>query len=289
MKTVILGGSGFLGSHVADNLTLAGHDVIIYDQVQSPWLKDEQTMLVGDLMDRNALSEAIQDSDVVYNFAAIADLDEALNKPIDTVKVNILGNVQVLEACRLAEIKRYVYASTVYVYSRDGGFYRCSKQAAEHYVEEYQRSYNLDYTILRYGSLYGPRSDCRNGLFRIVKNALETGNIYYEGSPEAIREYIHVEDAARASVDAIKDEFRNQHVILSGHQPMRVWDLLKILAEILGKEDNSINFVQARHTGHYIRTPYAYLPKIGRKYTPPHHVDLGQGLLQLIDEIQSTR
>ena len=78
-------------------------------------------------------------------------------------------------------------------------------------------------------------------------------------------------------------------MILSGHQPMRVWDLLKILAEILGKEDNSINFVQARHTGHYIRTPYAYLPKIGRKYTPPHHVDLGQGLLQLIDEIQSTR
>ena len=51
---------------------------------------------------------------------AIADLDEALNKPIDTVKVNILGNVQVLEACRVAEIKRYVYASTVYVYSRDG-------------------------------------------------------------------------------------------------------------------------------------------------------------------------
>ena len=108
--------NGFLGSHVADNLTLAGHDVIIYDQVHSPWLKDDQTMLVGDLMDRNALGEAIQDSDV-YNFAAIADLDEALNKPIDTVKVNILGNVQVLEACRVAEIKRYVYASTVYVYS----------------------------------------------------------------------------------------------------------------------------------------------------------------------------
>ena len=135
-------------------------------------------MLVGDLMDRNALSDAIQDSDVVYNFAAISDLDDALNKPIDTVKVNILGNVEILEACRIAEIKRYVYASTVYVYSRDGGFYRCSKQAAEHYVEEYQRCYDLDYTILRYGSLYGPRFDYRNGLFRIIKNALETGNIF---------------------------------------------------------------------------------------------------------------
>ena len=178
-------------------------------------------MLVGDLTDKNALSDAIQNSEVVYNFAATADLDDALNKPIETVKVNFLGNAQILDTCRVAKIKRYVYASTIYVYSRDGGFYRCSKQAAEHYVEEYQRSYNLDYTILRYGSLYGPRSDYRNGLWRIVKNALETGNISYEGSPEAIREYIHVEDAARSSVDALKDEFRIQHVILSGHQPMR--------------------------------------------------------------------
>ena len=76
---------------------------------------------------------------------------------------------------RQTDFNRYIYASTVYVYSRDGGFYRCSKQAAEHYVEEYQRSYGLDYTILRYGSLYGPRSDHRNGLYRIVKNALELG------------------------------------------------------------------------------------------------------------------
>ena len=93
--------------------------------------------------------------------------------------------------------------------------------------EEYQRSYNLDYTILRYGSLYGPRSDYRNGLFRIVKNALETGNISYEGSPEAIREYIHVEDAARADVDAIKDEFCNQHVILSASTFAGFWIYLK--------------------------------------------------------------
>ena len=68
---------------------------------------------------------------------------------------------------------------------------------------------------------------------------LETSS---EGSPEAIREYIHVEDAARASVDALKDEFRNQHVILSGHQPLRVLDLLKFLSEILGKEGWAILF-----------------------------------------------
>ena len=95
-------------------------------------------------------------------------------------------------------------------------------------LEEYQRSYGLDYTILRYGSLYGPRSDSRNGLWRIVKNALETGTVSYEGSPEALREYIHVEDAALSSVDALGEEFRNQHVLLTGHQLMPIIDLRSI-------------------------------------------------------------
>lgn len=286
-RVLVLGGSGFLGSHVADALSDAGYRVSILDRVASPWKRAGQEMFVGDMLDTTLLDQAIAGCDAVYNFAAIADLDEARNKPIETVRVNVLGNVQVLEACRRHGVNRYVYASTVYVHSREGGFYRCSKQASEHYVEEYQRSYGLDYTVLRYGSLYGPRSDHHNGLWRIVKRALDTGEIRYEGSPEAMREYIHVEDAALASVAALGDEFRNQHVVLTGQEPMRVMDLLKMLAEILGRPE-SVEFVETDHAGHYIRTPYAYQPKLGRKYVPPMHVDLGQGLLQLVGEIQKS-
>ena len=242
MKVVVFGGSGFLGSHVADQLTYAGHKVSIFDTIPSRWLHSDQEMIVGNLLDQNLLEEAIKDCYAVYNFAAIADLDESLSKPLETAKINVLGNVQVLEACRKVKVQRYIYASTVYVYSRDGGFYRCSKQAAEHYVEEYQRSFGLDYTILRYGSLYGPRSDQRNGLWRIVNNALETGIVSYEGSAEAMREYIHVEDAARASVAALGEEFLNQHLVLTGHEPMRVLDLLKMICEILGLAEDSIRF-----------------------------------------------
>jgi UDP-glucose 4-epimerase len=228
----------------------------------------------------------INGSEVVYNFAALADLDQARNQPVETVELNILGNVQVLEACRVYAVKRFIYASTVYVYSREGSFYRCSKQAAESYIEEFQNVYNLDYTILRYGSLYGPRADNTNGLLRIVRNALETGVVSYNGSPDAFREYIHVEDAAKASVNALGDDFRNQSVVLTGQEPMRVVDLLKMLAEILGLPE-SVEFIEENYTGHYNRTPYAYLPKLGRKYVAPLHVDLGQGLMQLIDEVQA--
>lgn len=280
----VIGGSGFLGSHVADQLSEAGYQVRIYDRIHSQWARVDQEMIVGDLSNVDLLSKTIDGTHAVYNFAALADLNEALDKPLTTVQVNILGNVQVLEICRQKNVKRFVYASTVYVNSREGGFYRCSKQAAENYVEEYQRTFGLDYTILRYGSLYGPRADMTNGLLRVVKKALETGVVSYQGSPDALREYIHVEDAARASVVALGKEFCNQSVVLTGQEAMRVLDLLKMLAEILGIPD--VEFVEKEYSGHYVRTPYAYQPKLGRKYVPPMHVDLGQGLLQLIDDVR---
>jgi UDP-glucose 4-epimerase len=286
MKRVcVIGGAGFLGSHVADALSAAGHHVRIYDRKASAWLSEGQEMIIGDLMDVASLEAVVKGSDIVYNFAALADLNQALDKPIETVKINVLGNAHVLEACRQYAVQRFVYASTVYVYSREGGFYRCSKQSSEHYVEEFQRVFGLDYTILRYGSLYGPRADISNGLYRIVKYALDNGVIRYQGSPESLREYIHVEDAARASVIALGEDFRNQSVILTGQDPMRVLDLLEMLAEILGLS-NAIEFVASEQPGHYVRTPYAYQPKLGRKYMPPMHVDLGQGLLELIDNVR---
>jgi UDP-glucose 4-epimerase len=141
---------------------------------------------------------------------------------------------------------------------------------------------------LRYGSLYGPRADASNGLYIIVREALERGVISYAGSRESIREYIHVVDAARASVMVLSDDFRNESVVLTGHQPMRVVDLLKMLAEIMGMQD-AVEFRDESYAGHYVRTPYAYLPKLGRRYTPALHVDLGQGLLELIDEVRAAR
>ena len=285
-KVVVVGGSGFIGSHVADHLSEGGYQVTIYDKSYSQYLRSDQKMFVGDVQDSSKLNQAITGADVVYNFAGLVDIKQALRDPIKTVNINILGNLNVMEACRAHGIKRFIYASSIYVHSREGGFYRCSKQASERYVEEYQKIYGLDYTILRYGSLYGPRADDANGLYRLVKFALENGIIKYEGDIEAMREYIHVEDAARASIDALNSEFKNESVVLTGQEPIRVINMLKMLAEILGLPEESVEFVEERLPGHYVRTPYSYQPKLGRKYIPPMHVDMGQGLLQLIEDIR---
>lgn len=281
----MLGGGGFLGSHVADQLSISGHAVTLYDKKASKWLRSDQKMIVGDILDEISLEEAISTADVVYNFAAIADLNEAIEKPIETIRINILGNVLALNFCKKYSVKRFVFASSVYVNSRHGGFYRCSKQAAEQYVAEFQSKYGLDYTVLRYGSLYGPRADHSNGLYRTIKNALKTGRINYVGSPDTMREFIHVEDAAVASVEILNDQFRNTTITLTGQQPIKMKDLLYMLAEILDYQ-NSVEFIEGGYEGHYVRTPYAYQPALGKTYIPSVHVDLGQGLLQLIDEVR---
>ena len=284
-KITVFGGAGFLGSHVVDKLINEGLEVTICDQEKSNHLQKNQNFKKCDILNLDQVRNAVEGADIVYNFAALADLNDAINKPLETININILGNANILEACKEFSIERFVFASTVYVYGKEGGFYRCSKKAAEDYVKEYSNSYNLDYTILQYGSLYGPRSDISNGLFRIVDSALKTGYLKYDGNPNATRSYIHVEDAAQSSVDILDKDFINESVILSGLEPIKIIDMLKTLAEIMDISEEKIVFSDKPQTGHYVMTPYSYSSNIGKKYIPSKHIDLGQGLLQLIHMI----
>ncbi|MGE0548989.1 MAG: NAD-dependent epimerase/dehydratase family protein [Kofleriaceae bacterium] len=290
MRIVVTGGSGFLGSHLVDALIQCGHKVTVFDRTASPWLSDRATLVTGDLLDRGALQSLVANCDAVYHLAGFADLNAARLRPLDTVHANLVGTVNLLEAMRAAGVSRFLFASTVYVYSRDGGFYRCSKQACESYIEEYGRSFGIEYTVLRYGSLYGPRSDDTNGVYRLLSAAMQDGRIDYVGNPDDIREYIHVEDAARLSADALDPSFNGQHVLLTGPASTRAADLFMMFQEILGKQLEIVyRGSLAPRTGHYSVTPYAYTPKPGRKLVSTHYVDMGQGLLRLIEDLHHER
>lgn len=284
MKITVFGGSGFLGSHSADKLSEAGHEVTIFDHRNSPWLRPDQKFILGDILDYQAVLRATEGAEVVYNYAGLADLAEACAKPQETVSVNVLGNVNILEAARQTQAKRFIFASSLYVYGQSGGFYRCSKQACELYVENYFQAYGLEYTILRYGSLYGPRDNRRSGIYKFVREAMETGVITYSGTDEAIREYINVEDAALCSVEILAPEFANTNIVLTGQQAMRVADLFKMISEILG-HPVECRYMRDPSTDHYDVTPYAFRPRLGKKIVPRCSVDLGQGILSIMEDI----
>lgn len=284
-RVLVTGGAGFLGSHIADELSSRGYEVTVTDLEEPRWVQDNQKVVTGNINDEAFIDRVMKGQDAIFHLAALADLNAAKTKPVETAQTNILGTVKLLNNAVKHGIKRFVFASTVYVYSREGGFYRCSKQACENYIEEFNRAYGLDYTILRYGSLYGPRADESNGVYRLLKQAMETGVVSHRGTPDDKREYIHVKDAAMLSVDALATEHMNTHLVITGNDILKIEDLFIMFSEILGKDISPVYSDNDDKDGHYRVTPYAFTPKAGKKLTTPHYVDMGQGVLQVIEEI----
>ena len=134
---MVTGSSGFLGSYTADALMQRGYHVVCFDL--TPMKKQLQgvnfTQIIGSVLDVSALDEAMDGVQYVYHFAGMADIEQSNDHPFDVAQTNLLGTINVLKACVDHSVKRFVFSSTVYVYSRHGGFYRASKQACENFIE----------------------------------------------------------------------------------------------------------------------------------------------------------
>ncbi|MGY9000089.1 MAG: NAD-dependent epimerase/dehydratase family protein [Rhodospirillales bacterium] len=285
MKVLVFGGAGFLGSYVVDELITRMHDVTIYDLKTSLYTNVNATIIVGDIMDVEAVKAAIKGHDAVYNFAGLADLNDSIDKPVETVTLNVIGNLNILEAARLAGVKRYLYASSVYVFSQKGAFYGASKKSSELIVEQYGEQYDIDYTIVRYGSVYGERANSNNRIYRILREALTEHKITFKGNGLEEREYVHGRDAGKLSVDVLEDnKYCNQNVILTGIERFRYSDLLGFVKEMLNNEV-SVEMLDQDYEGHYTLTPYSFSPSIGVKLVNNPSVDFGQGLLQCINHV----
>ena len=283
-RAVVFGGSGFLGSHVADELTNKGYEVVIFDRCSSIHLSGNQTMIVGDILNREQVLEVVKSVEIVYHFAAMADIYEAREKPVEAAHFNIMGTMYILDACREFGISRFVYSSTIYVYSDHGSFYRSSKQACELFIENYNKEYELPFTILRYGSLYGPRANSFNFIKNTITAALTKRKIEREGDGNEVRDYINVIDAARSSVDILDEEYANNYVMITGPQTMKVREILEMIKEMLNNEVE-IEYKNGSFSGHYQITPYSFKPKVALKIIPKNYHDLGQGILECIYDI----
>lgn len=285
-KVVVFGGSGFLGSYVADELTRRGYDVKIADINKSKYLQSTQKFEKVNVLDIQSISEIIKDVDIVYNFVAIANLEDAIHDPIGAFSINVMGNLNILEACRQnGKIERFVYASSAYALSTDGSFYGISKHSSEKLTEEYYKRYGLKYTVIRYGSLYGERASHNNYIYNLLESAIKTGILNYKGDGQDLREYIHAADAAKLSVDILEDkQYENEHIILTGIEKLKRIELLTMINEIM-QNKLAIRQVSDDNKGHYKITPYTFHPTTAKKLVANPYIDLGQGLLECIQEI----
>lgn len=292
MKAIVTGGSGFLGKYLVMELLKAHHEVVVYDlAISDELLECQKTMpglscVAGDILDFETLCRATDGCEVFFHTAAIADLDKARTIPRKTMEVNVLGTVNSLEAARITGVKRFVFASTVYTSGKWGSFYRVSKQAGESLCKTYRDEYGMNYTIVRFGSLYGRDANHWNFIYGVCKTLLSKGEYTYISSKDSIREYIHIFDAARETVRIAQDpEFENKAVLITGHQRMKIEEFFTMLKEIIGKEVQ-IHYTPAEQHRHYVITPYSFDVDVPVRINLTSYVDISEGILDCLREVQ---
>tara|TARA_A100001015_G_C14989113_1_gene712991 strand:- start:436 stop:1308 length:873 start_codon:yes stop_codon:yes gene_type:complete len=289
MKVLVTGGSGFLGKSISDYFSRNGHEILIFDKNEPKELLDNQVFLEGDLFDGKKLNEALKGIDIVLHFAAQADIDYSDENPAETLQNNIQGTINLLEQVKDLNLKRLFFSSSVYVNSKHGSFYGVSKQCCEKIIEEYSRKYGIDFTILRYGSLYGPQANEFNSISNIIESALKNKKIERAGDGEEIREYVFIDDAAEMTYETLSDEYINKHIFISGNQQIKVKDLLLMLNEILGGDIEILYKEKNNDELHYGITPYSFKMNSAKRIALKNFTDLGDGLLQVIQGVSERK
>lgn len=284
-KVVVFGGNGFIGSYLVEELSSNGYDVISADLNTSQYV-DNKYFIECDIMNAGKVYEIVSGADIVYNFAGYANLDDAIANPTRAIELNVLGNLNILEACKKHKVKRFVYASSAYAMSDKGSFYGISKLTSEKLTEEYYKKFGLEFTIIRYGSVYGERDYHNNYIYNLVKQAMTTNKINHSGDGEETREYIHAADVAKLAIQVIEnDEFINEHIILTGVERIHRKDLFEMINEILGNK-LEINLNDDGYHNHYKITPYSFHPTRSKKLVANPYIDMGQGILECMKNIE---
>ncbi len=236
MNILITGGSGFIGSHVVDKLIEARHKVRILD-LKKPHREDVE-FLKGNITLKEDIQKGLTDMEIVYHIAAFSNIDLVKASPLTTIEHNILGTAYLLDECRRQGIRRFILASSVYVYNERGHLYTTSKLASEMICKNYNTLYSLPYTILRYGTAYGPRSRDADVISIFVKKALNGEKLIVHGSGEQKRNFIYVEDLAWGNLAALKEVAKNQTYVLAGTQAVTIRELATMVKMIFGNRIN---------------------------------------------------
>ncbi|MFS0836756.1 NAD-dependent epimerase/dehydratase family protein [Paenibacillus sp. 1P03SA] len=251
MKILVTGGAGFIGSHVVDELLEQEHEVIIVDDLSTgnsdyipPHVKFYKHTIESEEMDSIFQTER---PEAVLHLAAQIDVQNSLQYPQQDASINILGSIRLLELCRNYKTNKIIYSSSAAVYGTPNylavdenhpiqplSSYGISKYTPEKYIQMYSELYHLDYTILRYANVYGPRqiSKGEGGVVSIfIDKLMKDDQPVIFGDGTQTRDFVYVTDVARANVLALKNGSREVLNISTG-SPTSINELYKIAAEI---------------------------------------------------------
>ena len=259
--TLVTGGAGFIGSHLAEALLAAGDRVTVldsFDPYYDPALKrgtaellagQGARILEGDLRDVARVEEALAGVDRVAHLAARPGVRASIKDPHTTVAINVTGTTNLLEAMRQADVRQLVFASSSSVYGGDSRApfreeapasrplspYAASKRAGEHFCASYSELFGFSVTALRFFTVYGPRGRPDMAIGKFITSALrgETVPLYGDGS--VVRDFTYVSDIVAGVCAALNDPCQGfEAVNIGGGRTVTMSELITKLEAALG-------------------------------------------------------
>lgn len=253
MKMMVIGGAGFIGSHVVDELLNLNHEVIIYD-VEAPKYHHDVEFIRGDARDLQRLILSTKKVDFIYQLAAEANVNRFYESPLYSNDITSISTLNVLECAKVNKISRILLASTEWVYgSLDGDenetideetpyaqnpdhIYTTSKICAELFCKNYLQLYGVNYTIMRYGIPFGERARTATVTPIFINKILRNEEISIHGDGSQTRQFIYVSDLARGNVACFKEQAKNQIFNINGGKKVSVLEIVRTIEEILDKK-----------------------------------------------------
>lgn len=255
MKVLVTGGAGFIGSHVVDKLIQEKCQVVIIDNLSTGLrenINPAATFIQLDIRNDEILTIFMTEKfDFVIHLAAQTMVHKSLEMPDYDCDINILGTVNILEACRKSNVKRIVFSSTAAVYGNvttlpvvetsqktPTSFYGLSKFTCENYLSLYKEVYGLDYMILRYANVYGERQGDggEGGVISIFARKIRQDQpVLIFGDGSQTRDFIYVGDVANANYQSLLVDHANKICNISTQTETSVNMLIDYMGNVAGK------------------------------------------------------
>ncbi len=257
-KYLVTGGAGFIGSHIASALVNRGDSVRILDNLSTGTRKNfaplegQVEFLEGDVVDHTTVERAVEGIDVVYHQAALASVPRSVAKPLDTHAACVTGTLNVLDASRLASVKRVIYAGSSSAYGNQPFIakrecdlpgplspYAAAKFAGESYCRAFTSTYGLETVVIRYFNVFGPRQDPNSEYSAVIPlfvTAMLTGKrptVFGDGRQS--RDFTYIDNVVAANLAAAEAKGASGQVFnVACGQQFSLLDLIASINKALG-------------------------------------------------------
>lgn len=278
MKVLVTGGAGFIGSHIVDLLIDNGYEVCVIDDLchgKIEYINKKAKFYKIDIRDKG-IAEIFQKEkpEILVHEAAQIKVANSIKDPISDAEINIIGTLNLLENAKKFGVKKIVYPASAAIFGEPAYLpideehpldmisgYGVSKHTVEHYLKVYNKLYNIEYVVLRYSNVYGPRQDSsgEGGVVAIFsENINKNQPIYVFGDGSQIRDFVFVKDVAKANLLAIESKVNGIFNVCT-NEKTSINDLIEGFRKIYG---NNIKVIYSEEREGDIKNSYMTYKKI---------------------------